>query len=210
MTTSTETFLPVYDVSDGVAVVVEADAATTWDALLDADLIEVGKRRPGVAALGALRALPDLVAGAVRGRKPPAPSKRMRLRDLPELTASEGGWTLLAEHPRRELALGLVGKFWKPVIEYAEIADADAFAAFSRPGYAKTVYQLSLRPLHDHRTLLEGVMRTATTDAHARRWFARYWTLGVGSGAHVLVRGLLDCVREDAERRANGHSPDGA
>jgi hypothetical protein len=33
----------------------------------------------------------------------------------------------------------------------------------------------------------------------ARRWFRRYWTFGVGSGAHVLVHGLLDVVREDAE-----------
>jgi hypothetical protein len=47
-------------------------------------------------------------------------------------------------------------------------------------------------------------MRTATTDEHARRWFRRYWTLGVGSGAHVLVDGLLEMVRENAER-AIGH-----
>ena len=45
-------------------------------------------------------------------------------------------------------------------------------------------------------------MRTATTDEHARRWFRRYWTYGVGSGAHVLVNGLLDVTREMAEARA--------
>jgi hypothetical protein len=45
-------------------------------------------------------------------------------------------------------------------------------------------------------------MRTATTDDHARAWFRRYWTLGVAYGAHVLVHGLLDLVRDDAERRA--------
>ena len=42
-------------------------------------------------------------------------------------------------------------------------------------------------------------MRTVATDDQARRWFGRYWTFGVGSGAHMLVRGLLDVVREDAE-----------
>ena len=42
-------------------------------------------------------------------------------------------------------------------------------------------------------------MRTATTDDHARQWFRRYWTYGVGSGAHVLVNGVLDVVRETAE-----------
>jgi hypothetical protein len=35
-------------------------------------------------------------------------------------------------------------------------------------------------------------MRTATTDEQSRRWFRRYWTLGVGSGAHVLVNGLIE------------------
>jgi hypothetical protein len=42
-------------------------------------------------------------------------------------------------------------------------------------------------------------MRTVATDEQARRWFRRYWTLGVGSAAHTLVHGLLDVVREDAE-----------
>jgi len=49
--------------------------------------------------------------------------------------------------------------------------------------------------------LLEGVMRTATTAEHARRWFRRYWTFGVGSGAHLLVNGLLDVTREMTEGR---------
>ena len=35
-------FLPIYDVSDAVATVVEADKATTWDALMQVDLIEIG------------------------------------------------------------------------------------------------------------------------------------------------------------------------
>jgi hypothetical protein len=48
--------LPVYDVSDSVATVVQADLATTWNALMEVDLIEVGRRRPLVAVLGALRA----------------------------------------------------------------------------------------------------------------------------------------------------------
>jgi hypothetical protein len=47
--------------------------------------------------------------------------------------------------------------------------------------------------------MLSGLMRTATTDQHARRWFRRYWTFGVGSGAHVLVHALLETVRDTAE-----------
>ena len=63
----------------------------------------------------------------------------------------------------------------------------------------QTVYDLRLTRVDEDRTLLTGTMRTATTDDRARRWFRRYWTLGVGSGAHVLVDGLLDLVAERAE-----------
>ena len=48
-----EEFLPVYDVSDEVATVVAAGPHAVWEALLDADLIEVGKRTPLAVLLGA-------------------------------------------------------------------------------------------------------------------------------------------------------------
>lgn len=75
---------------------------------------------------------------------------------------------------------------------------------FAAPGFAKTVYSLSVRRVGESTTMLPGAMRTATTDEQARRWFRRYWALGVGSGAHVLVDGLLDVTREIAEAAAAG------
>jgi hypothetical protein len=197
-------FLPVYDVSDAVATVVEADVAATWDALMHVDLIEVGRRRPMVAVLGALRALPDIVSHLLHGESPPQVPKPLYLRDTTTIPLGEGGWILLGERPRDEIALGLVGKFWRPVIAFAKVG-AESFCDFGEPGYAKTVYSLSVRALDDRRTLLSGVMRTATTDEQARKWFRRYWTLGVGSGAHILVNGVLDLTREIAE----GHQADG-
>jgi len=87
------------------------------------------------------------------------------------------------------------------VIEYAHVAAGDS-SAFSQPGYPKTVYALAVRPLESGEgTLLSAVMRTATTDERARRWFRRYWTFGLGSGADVLAGGLLDAARENAEGR---------
>jgi hypothetical protein len=106
---------------------------------------------------------------------------------------------LLSEHPGEEIALGLVGKFWRPVIDFAPIESAEEFRIFDEPGFAKTVYNLSASELEPGRTLLTGVMRTATTDEHARRWFRRYWAFGVGAGAHILVGALLDSARRAAE-----------
>ncbi|HMS62131.1 MAG TPA: hypothetical protein PKD63_07610 [Solirubrobacteraceae bacterium] len=204
-----EDLLPVYDVHDEVATVVAADPATTWAALMECDLIEVGRRRPLVGALGAMRALPQIAADLLHGERPEGPPDRLTLRDTTRLPVADGGWILLGEVPGAELALGLVGRFWRPVIEYAHL-EPEAFAGFDEPGYAKTIYALGVRPVAPDRTLLWGQMRTATTDEHARRWFRRYWTLGVGSGAHVLVQGVLDVTREDAEARqpADALSPD--
>ena len=207
--TLAEEFLPAYDVSDAVGVVVAADLDATWEALLRADLIEVGRRKPLVGMLGALRALPEIVSQALHGERPPAPAQRLTLHEIARVPLGEGGWTLLGERAGEEIALGLVGKFWRPVIEFAPVDAAD-FAGFDEPGYAKSVYALSVRALDDHRTLLSGLMRTATTDEHARRWFRRYWTFGVGSGAHLLVVGLLEVVRDDAEARTGSNGGDEA
>jgi hypothetical protein len=90
------------------------------------------------------------------------------------------------------------------VIEFADVSRGD-FAAFEQPGFAKTIYSLAVRRVADSQTLLSGTMRTATTDQHARKWFNRYWSFGVGSGAHILVNGLIDVVREAAEAAAERH-----
>lgn len=191
-------YLPTYDVSDSVATVVNADVATTWSALMDVDLIDVGRQRRTVGMLAALRALPEVVTRLLHGESLPAAPEHLRLRDSAKVPPALGGWVLLYERPNEEIALGIVGKFWLPVIEYATVS-RESFRDFAQPGYAKTVYALSVRPLDGDRTLLTGVMRTATTDAAARRWFRAYWAFGVGSGAHVLVNGLLDTAKEIAE-----------
>jgi hypothetical protein len=192
-------FLPVYDVSDAVATVADADPGTAWRALVDVDLLKVGREAPVVGMLGALRMLPEIIGHLLHGEPPAKPPESMRLRDLPSLPMYEGGWILLGEREGHEIALGLVGKFWRPVIEWAPVTSADEFRDFDEPGFAKTVYDLSVREVGSNRTLLSGLMRTATTDEHARRWFRRYWTFGVGSGAHILVGALLDSARRAAE-----------
>jgi len=196
-----EEFLPAYDVSDAVAATVEADRQTAWRALLDVDLLKVGREAPLVGMLGALRMLPEIVGHLLHGERPAKPPESMRVRDLPSIPMYEGGWILLGERTGEEIALGLVGKFWRPTIEFASIGTAEEFRSFAEPGFAKTVYDLAVDELDPDTTLLSGLMRTATTDEHARRWFRRYWTFGVGSGAHILVGALIDSARRAARGR---------
>ena len=199
-----EDFLPVYDVSDAVATVAEAGREPTWQALLNVDLLKLGREAPMVGMLGALRMLPEIVGHLIHGERPAKPPSSMRLRDLNAIPMAEGGWILLGERPGEEIALGLVGKFWRPVIEFARIESAEEFRSFDEPGFAKTVYDLAVREVGTNQTLVSGLMRTATTDECARRWFRRYWTFGVGSGAHILVGALLDSARRSAEADTAG------
>ena len=90
------------------------------------------RRRPLVGMLGALRMLPELVGHLLRGEPPAKPPKAMRLRELTTLPMSGGGWVLLADRLAAAIALGLVGKFWKPVIDFAEVT-ADGFATSLSP-----------------------------------------------------------------------------
>ena len=83
----------IFDISDELAVVVEATPERTWHALMNADLIDVARRRPLVGALGALRALPEIVAHALHGESPPSAPRRLTLRDMTELPMSGGGRT---------------------------------------------------------------------------------------------------------------------
>jgi hypothetical protein len=53
--------LPVYDVSDAVAAVVEADTEVAWQALLDVDLLKLRREAPLVGMLGAVRMVPETV-----------------------------------------------------------------------------------------------------------------------------------------------------
>jgi hypothetical protein len=101
-----EEFLPVYDVSDAVATAAEADPQTAWRALLDVDLLKLGREAPVVGMLGALRMLPEVVGHLLHGERPAKPPKSLRLRDLPSIPMYEGGWILLGERPGRGARVG--------------------------------------------------------------------------------------------------------
>jgi hypothetical protein len=87
------------------------------------------------------------------------------------LPLDKGGWVLLGQREQDELALGLVGKFWRPVIEFPNVSSASEFRDFARPGS-----QDHLRAFGSftRSTTHIAVGRHATTDEHARQWFRRY------------------------------------
>jgi hypothetical protein len=103
---------------------------------------------------------------------------------------------ILGETPNREILLGLVGKFWKPLGDMKKI-DAESFRKFEAPGYAKAVWNFSLCPDGaDSRLTTET--RIKCTDSESRRRFGFYWML-IRPFSGLIRMQMLRAIKRHAE-----------
>lgn len=185
-------FLPTYDVTQRRHVVVDAAPEVVYDTLLALDLTRLGR---GPRVLNELRMLPETLLSRLRGETPPSSPSEMTFGDVRD----QPGWLLLGERPGEEYVIGAVGQFWRPKIEWLDVAP-EAFADFDRPGYAKLAIGLSVQPYGTDRSLVTYEARTATTDDASRRRFERYWTL-IGPFADYLMGRVLATLQRRHEGR---------
>jgi hypothetical protein len=177
--------MPTSDVTLAEHIVVHADPASTFAAAHGLDFLRV--RTPLLVAAMWVRGLPAKVTG--KSEEVP-----------PTLALADGGlpgWMVLGERPDTEIAFGAVGVFWRPQIEWHDVA-RDEFATFAEPGFGKIACNFSVRPYGDCATLLSYECRTATTDEESRRAFARYWRLIRPFVTHIM-RATVRTIRDDAE-----------
>jgi hypothetical protein len=180
-----EAAVPAFDAMIAKHVVVAADPSTTFQAARTRDLLTV--RTPLLAASMWIRNLPARLSGKAA---PPPPRLVAEKIELP-------GWLSLGEQPNREIAFGAVGRFWRPVIEWRDVAPSD-FTGFAEPGWGKIAANFSVAPYGGSHTLLSYQCRTTTTDPEAHRHFLGYWWLIRPFVAHVM-RATLDAIKADAE-----------
>ncbi|MGW4394078.1 hypothetical protein ACWEHA_02245 [Amycolatopsis nivea] len=172
--------------------IVDAPVEQTYAAARALDLTEIHSGL--AAAAGWLRELP--ARWQTRRHGPPRRPTRLTVDDL----AAGTEWTLLGEHPGSEFALGVAGKFWRPVIVWHRVEPAE-FAEFSEPGWGKLVLTVGVRPYGAHRSLLTLDTRVLLTDPPSWLKFRRYWR--VASPFALLVHGaLLRTIAQDARQRA--------
>jgi len=183
-------FAPRFDVLQAQHLVVNATAADTYPAIRQLDLTDI--RGPLVGSARWVRSLPERWRSRKHG--PPRTPTRMTLDDME--TASE--WVILGEQPGHEIAAGVAGRFWKPVVQWRHV-DADKFIEFHEPGYGKIVMSLSVRPYgvralasYDIRVILNDTMSTAT--------FKAYWKT-VSPFVRAIQNATLNTIKANAERR---------
>lgn len=192
-------YLPQFDRTLIEHIVVDADVATTWDALTRLDLMQV--HTPLLAAAFFVRDLPARFAvwtGRVEPAHPVAASLTLEA-GAPEIE----GWLSLGRAPEHEIAFGAVGRFWQPTIAWYDVQGMtpDQFAAFDDPGWGRIACNFSLRRYGARRTLASYEARTWTGDTETARRFDRYWLVVRPFVGHVM-RAALDAIRDAAERRA--------
>jgi hypothetical protein len=179
--------LPSYDVVLTEHLVIEADTAVVFEAAKNFDFMTT--KSPLVTALMTARSVPSRLSG-----RPVVTPQAL-------LLASESGalpgWLLLGEVPGREVVFGAVGTFWKPDIEWHDLA-ADRFASFDEPGWGKIACHLLVRPDGPGRSILSYECRTATTDPVSQAQMSRYWWLIRPFVAYVL-RAVIRTIRGNVD-----------
>jgi phosphoglycerate kinase len=183
--------VPDPDVSLMRSTIVDADPATTYQAIRQARLDEDRLW----AAVDWLSRLPDLALSLVGGPRPePGPATVGDLLDA-------DGCLLLADDEPRELVVGAIGRLWDPTEPLRTDLDPDAFAGFTEQGYAKGTLAFTLHPRGETHTLLTLEARARASDAANRQRLERLG--GIASpAAGWLARRTLASIAADAENRS--------
>jgi hypothetical protein len=172
-----DTYLPTYQFSERHSAWVNASPREVLDVIMDYDFTADDL----TAALMALRRLPGRLVSKV----------------LPHVAVPENftmrTFTPLARDADREMAAGLVGRFWRLDGGLVPIADADAFLRYAEAGVPKLVMNFSAEP-DGNRTRLSTETRVYCPDAISQLCFTPYWyAIRLGSG--LIRRRFLSRIR---------------
>lgn len=189
-----EQLLPSFDATAIVHRLIAGELDTVHEALLATDLLDIPQTNPAVRGLFAARGAGERLINTLMSRPTPeaAVPDSMRLADLSET----GDWVKLGADPPHEFAFGVIGRFWGGETVWEQIDAAD-FATFTRPGYAKIVCEISLRPYGSRHTLVSYEARTLALDPDSRATLLRYWRL-VNPGVRIVMQAFLKAAEAQA------------
>ena len=180
-----DSFAPNPDAAETHRIAIAAPPEVVYRTLWTADL----GHSPIIKLLLALRSLPGFIAH----------------HSLPEnqaitlQTIIDSGFGLLAEDPDQELVLGVTGRFWRAAGNLSPFDRAD----FEKPvaaGFARAVWNFSLRDSQHDRTILATETRIICGDDSSRRKFRVYWIL-VRPFSGLIRQLMLRAVKHECESR---------
>ena len=111
------------------------------------------------------------------------------------------GFQVLVDDAPHEVVVGAIGKVWQLEIPFVHVADADAFAAFSVPGFVKVAWALRVSPRAGQTRTSSWRLRVDATDDAAWPKFRRYFGL-IGPASRFIRRSLLRSLARELGRSA--------
>lgn len=183
-------YLPSFDVVERHQLTIDAPARVVFDAVRALDLTDSRT----VRWLFRLRELPGLCRPGSSGDQ----SLGLTLQDL-----IASGFIMLGERLDEEIVLGLVGRFWTPRGSIKRM-DAETFAVFTSPGYAKAAWNFSLSPASEVATRLATETRVLCLDNASRRKFKLYWALIAPFSGAIRMEALRSIKRAAEARTSAG------
>ena len=183
-------YVPAFQFSERHAIAsIRAPAAVILDAMKNYD----DRQDKILDALLTVRELPSRAAAAL-GRKNALHARaRFGLNDF-----------FLLEENDREIAFGLIGRFWKPDYGLLPVSSAADFQAYRQPGVAKLLMSFSVAPNGAEHWSLTTETRICCPDTTSRLSFLPYWILIRLASGWIRNRMLSQVKRaaELAHRRA--------
>ncbi|MDR3480371.1 MAG: hypothetical protein P4L91_06610 [Burkholderiaceae bacterium] len=140
--------------------------------------------------LQATREVPSRIAAALGSKNALAERARFGLADFFQL-----------EETGNEIALGLIGRFWKFDYGLVQIEDAGEFLNFAAPGYGKLVMVWSVVPAAGGQHQLLTETRVFCPDRQSRFLFSLYWIAIRLASGWIRTR-VLAQLKSDAENAA--------
>jgi hypothetical protein len=111
--------------------------------------------------------------------------------------ATARAFVLLGERRGRAVAIGAVGKLWKPVVTFLPL-DATEFREFQQPKYVKLAIAFWVEAFGHNTSVLRFEARGAATDDSARTHFLRWYRV-VQPYTALFMRRVLANMKAEAE-----------
>jgi hypothetical protein len=180
-------YLPAFQFRERHELIAEAAPAS----LLDAVTLPGVTEDPWTQVFIRVREWPDRLIGAFGGTA--------GLKDRAGFGIAD--FTKLGRDADRELAYGLIGRFWQSDYGLVAFDNAAQFDSFDGVGLAKLVLNFTTETLADGRTRLMTETRVFCTDRRAILRFTPYWWL-IRPVSGLIRRRLLARIRDAARALA--------
>ena len=174
---SLNSYLADYSIREIHHFAVKTSPAETYRTMCDFDFAKI----PWIRALFRLRTFLDRKGDSFF---------HLTLRDA----YANGGFTLLEEVPDKELTVGAIGKFWRPIIAFQEV-EPEEFCAFNQSGFGKVAWSLQCEPIPGGGTFGSFEVRVGSTDRVSNAKMRMYYLL-IGPFSRAIRRSVFKHVRQ--------------